>query len=91
MAWLYMAVCAFDFLVAPILWSLLQALSHGSVTTQWQPITLQSGGLYHLAMGAVLGISSYGRTREKMNGVLPSMPEPDHHEAGPMNGPGPAQ
>ena len=69
MGWMYMSICMFDFLVAPILWSLLQALNHGTVTSQWQPLTLQGAGLFHLAMGAVLGIAVYGRTQEKLNGI----------------------
>lgn len=68
MGWLYMATCLFDFILFPILWSILQALTKGSVTTQWQPLTLQGAGLYHIAMGAVLGIAAYGRTQEKISG-----------------------
>jgi hypothetical protein len=68
MGWMYMMVCICDFTVFPILWSVLQALSHGSVTTQWQPLTLQGAGLFHVAMGAVLGIAAYGRTKEKIEG-----------------------
>lgn len=69
MGWMYMVVCSFDFVIAPILWSLLQSMSHGSVNTQWQPLTLQGAGLFHIAMGAVLGIAAYGRTQEKLNGA----------------------
>jgi len=69
MGWMYMVVCSFDFVIAPILWSLLQSLSHGSVNTQWQPLTLQGAGLFHIAMGAVLGIAAYGRTQEKLGGA----------------------
>ena len=69
MGWVYMATCTADFVVFPILWSLLQALSNGSVTAQWQPLTLQGAGLYHIAMGAVLGIAAYGRTKEKVAGA----------------------
>jgi len=68
MGWIYMLTCTMDFVVFPILWSLLQALSKGSVTSQWQPLTLQGAGLYHIAMGAVLGIAAYGRTKEKVEG-----------------------
>jgi hypothetical protein len=68
MGWVYMLTCTMDFVVFPILWSLLQALSKGSVTMQWQPLTLQGAGLYHIAMGAVLGIAAYGRTKEKIEG-----------------------
>jgi hypothetical protein len=66
MGWVYMATCTADFVIFPILWSLLQAMSHGQVTSQWQPLTLQGAGLYHIAMGAVLGIAAYGRTKEKL-------------------------
>ena len=69
MGWVYMMTCTADFVVFPVLWSLLQALSHGSVTSQWQPLTLQGAGLYHIAMGAVLGIAAYGRTKEKVAGA----------------------
>ena len=79
MGWMYMGVCIFDFVVAPILWSILQAVSKGQVTVQWQPLTLQGGGLFHIAMGAVLGVTAYGRTREKLNdsaGTTPPTPAP---------------
>ena len=66
MGWLYMLTCFFDFVVFPVLWSVLQAMSKGQVTSQWQPLTLQGAGLYHIAMGAVLGIAAYGRTKEKL-------------------------
>lgn len=68
MGWVYMMTCTADFVVFPILWSLLQAMSAGQVTSQWQPLTLQGAGLYHIAMGAVLGIAAYGRTKEKVEG-----------------------
>jgi len=69
MGWMYMAVCVFDFIIFPIIWSVLQATMNGSVTTPWQPISLQGAGLFHVAMGAVLGIAVYGRTKEKVEGV----------------------
>ena len=69
MGWMYMGVCVFDFVMAPILWTAIQALYHGGINTQWQPLTLQGGGLFHVAMGAVIGISAYGRTKEKLSGA----------------------
>ena len=69
MGWLYMAVCAFDFVLFPILWSMLQAIMHHPQMTQWQPLTLQGAGLFHIAMGAVLGIAALGRTQEKLQGA----------------------
>jgi hypothetical protein len=69
MGWLYMGVCAFDFVLFPIMWSLLQAVTHATQITQWQPLTLQGAGLFHIAMGAVLGIAALGRTQEKLAGA----------------------
>jgi len=64
--WVYLMLCVFDFMIAPILWSLIQAQAHGVVSTQWQPLTLGGGGLFHVAFGALLGITSFGRTKEKL-------------------------
>lgn len=69
MGWVYMSTCTFDFVIAPILWSILQAYSGGAVTSQWMPLTLQGAGLYHVAMGAVLGLTAFGRTQEKIAGA----------------------
>jgi len=68
MGWMYMLVCTFDMIVFPILWSLLQTVTHTAIT-QWNPLTLQGAGLFHIAMGAVLGIAAFGRTQEKLNGA----------------------
>lgn len=68
MGWSYMAICLFDFIIAPIFWGVLQAY-FGDVKIPYSPITLQGGGLFHVAMGAVVGITSYGRTKEKLNAL----------------------
>ena len=68
MGWMYMLTCVTDFVIFPILWSLLQTLLKQPVT-QWSPLTLQGAGLFHLAMGAVLGVAAYGRTQEKLGGA----------------------
>jgi hypothetical protein len=69
MGYVYMGTCIFDFIIAPILWSLVQAFYKGGVNLQWQPLTLQGAGLFHISMGAVLGLAAYGRTQEKLNGA----------------------
>ena len=68
MGWMYMLVCMFDMILFPVLWSLLQTVTHTPIT-QWNPLTLQGAGLFHIAMGAVLGIAAFGRTQEKLNGA----------------------
>jgi len=69
MGWSYMATCITDFVIFPILWSIAQMIGGGEVKMQWQPITLMGAGLYHVAMGAVLGLAAWGRTQEKMAGA----------------------
>ena len=68
MGWMYMIVCFMDMVIFPVLWSLLQTVQHVPIT-QWNPLTLQGAGLFHIAMGAVLGIAAYGRTQEKLGGA----------------------
>ncbi len=68
MGWMYMVVCMMDMVIFPILWSLLQTFHHQTIT-QWNPLTLQGAGLFHIAMGAVLGIAAFGRTQEKLGGA----------------------
>ncbi len=68
MGWMYMLTCMTDFVIFPVLWSLAQTLLKQPIT-QWQPLTLQGAGLFHIAMGAVLGIAAYGRTQEKLGGA----------------------
>jgi hypothetical protein len=72
MALMYMSVCAFDFIVAPILWAIVQFWETSAANDafrQWQPLTLQGAGLFHMAMGAVLGITAWSRGQEKLAGA----------------------
>lgn len=72
MGWMYMTVCVFDFILFPILWAVVQFWENeasNDAFRQWVPLTLQGAGLFHMAMGAVLGITAYSRGKEKMAGV----------------------
>lgn len=72
MAVMYMCVCTFDFILAPILWAVVQfweTQAANDAFRQWQPLTLQGAGLFHMAMGAVLGITAWSRGQEKLAGV----------------------
>jgi len=68
MGWIYMLTCVTDFIIFPVLWSILQAALKQPVTA-WQPITLQGAGLFHLSMGAIIGVAAFGRTQEKLAGA----------------------
>ena len=76
MGWTYMAICILDFAVFPILWSIFQAYYDGTVASQWDPLTLKGAGLFHMAMGAVLGISAWNRGLEKIAGVAGQVTPP---------------
>jgi hypothetical protein len=70
-AWSYVIICLFDFMLGPILFHLTQVLITGNIENivQWEPRTLQAGGLYHLSMGAIIGTTAYGRTKEKLENM----------------------
>jgi len=68
MGWMYMAVCTMDMIIFPIIWSIAQVITKQPIS-QWDPLTLRGAGLFHMAMGAVLGIAAFGRTQEKVAGA----------------------
>lgn len=65
MAWTYMSICIFDFIVAPILNYIFFGRYHGEFIS-WKPLTMSDGGLFHMAMGVVLGITAWTRGQEKL-------------------------
>ncbi len=89
MAMMYMTCCLFDFALFPIMFTVVQfweVQAANDAFRQWVPITLQGGGLFHVAMGAVLGVSAYGRTQEKVAGaanISTSVPTPELSSAPP--------
>jgi hypothetical protein len=68
-AWQYVAVCLFDFIIAPVMILTYAHFHPEAVYAPWAPLTLQGGGLYHLSMGAIAGVSAWSRGQEKINGV----------------------
>lgn len=67
-AWQYFFVCVFDFIIAPAA-TMYFFQNNIENYVQWSPLTLQGGGLYHIAMGTIIGVTAYGRTQEKINGI----------------------
>ena len=77
MAMMYMTCCLADFAIFPIMFTIVQfweTQAANDAFRQWVPITLQGGGLFHVAMGAVLGVSAFGRTQEKIAGAAGGAP-----------------
>lgn len=75
LGWMYIGICVFDFVLGPFFyawfaWYMKDLKSFG----EWQPLTLTGGGVFHAAMGAILGVTSWTRgqyliTQEKMTSV----------------------
>jgi len=74
MGWMYFVVCITDFILFPVLWAIFKS-SVGESVTAWEPLTLQGAGLFHVAMGAILGVTAWSRGREKIAGVAGDYPE----------------
>jgi hypothetical protein len=64
MAFTYILICIFDFIVFPTL--MLSIQKTNPTTPQWSPLTLVESGLFHISMGAILGVSAYTRGIEKI-------------------------
>jgi len=62
-AWQYLAVCIFDFIIFPATYMYFSQ-------QQWNPITLKEGGFYHLAMAAIIGVAAWTRGQEKITKIM---------------------
>ena len=69
MAWQYMVVCFFDFIGGPIMTVWISYVTSAQYTA-WKSLTLEGSGLYHLAMGAVIGVAAWSRGQEKIQTML---------------------
>lgn len=65
MAYQYLIVCLFDFIIGPLL-----AFGYAYLTKEpyvpWAPLTLGEGGFYHLSMAAIIGVAAWTRGQEKI-------------------------
>ena len=67
LAKVYIVICLCDFVVFPVLWSIVQVYKGGEVTNAWVPITMAGGGLLHLSFGAILGVSAHAKMKERVS------------------------
>jgi hypothetical protein len=85
MAWMYMVVCICDFILFPVGFTVVQfweTQAANDAFRQWNPITIAGGGLFHLAMGAILGVAAWSRGKEKIIGVAgEGIPMTMHHSS----------
>jgi len=75
-AWLYFFCVLFDFILAPIGYSGAQVFA-GVAIEQWEPITLKGGGLFHISMLTIVGVTAYGRTKEKLKKISGNITLPE--------------
>ena len=70
MGWLYMAICAADFIIFPALMIFLPVIFKASGISipyiPWKSLTLENGGMVHMAFGAILGVTAWTRGSEKI-------------------------
>lgn len=70
MGWAYLAICLFDFIGAPLGTMVFFGVTGQAATYHpWHPLTLEGGGLFHVAMGAVVGVTSWSRGMEKIKAI----------------------
>ena len=69
-AWQYFAVCIFDFIIFPLLYTKFLGMA-------WNPLTLKEGGFYHMAMAAIIGVAAYTRGQEKIKRLILGEDEPE--------------
>ena|ERR1700744_1770192 len=77
LSYVFSAVIAFDFIIAPSTVMILDGIAKANLPT-WQPLTLQGGGLFYVAMAAILSVGAYGsfvKSRELIKN-LPDMSRP---------------
>ena len=69
MGWLYMGICFMDFIGFPLLTIFLPIIFKPFGLTMpytaWKSLTLDNGGLIHIAFGAILGVAAFSRGAEK--------------------------
>lgn len=73
MGWLYMVICAFDFIIFPLITMFLpviaKAFGFNITYSPWVSLTLSNGGLIHMAFGAILGVAAWSRGQEKIQSI----------------------
>ena len=82
-AWLYLIIVAFDFLLAPVVHTIILAYFHYKIV-QWQPITLQGGGIFHISMMAIIGISTFGKSQQLVEAIR-NMPDYSNNQGDSSN------
>lgn len=78
-AYTYVVILIFDFIIGPIFWAILQAYLGVDAVSMWQPLTMASGGVFHAAIGAILGVSAFTRGQEKIERLRRNFNREEHN------------
>lgn len=78
-AWVYLGICVFDFVIGPFFYAWFAWYTKDFAKFgEWQPLTLNGGGVFHISMGAILGVSSWSRGQENLEKYKLYKDEIDH-------------
>lgn len=73
MGYLYMIICFVDFVLYPAIAMFMpifyKIAGIAIEYSAWESMTLQNGGLVHLAFGAILGVAAWTRGQEKISKI----------------------
>jgi hypothetical protein len=72
-AWLYIIIVLFDFLLAPIGHLIILSYFHMPYA-QWQPITIQGGGIFHISMLSIIGVATFTHGQQQLEAIR-NMPD----------------
>lgn len=70
-AWVYLFICLFDFVLAPVFFGWFSWFTKMDMK-EWTPLTIQGGAIFHISFGAILGLYTWNRTKEKIAEVSES-------------------
>lgn len=65
MGWIYALICLFDFVIAPTITIVVSGITEVPLPV-WKSLTLENGGLIHLAFAAILGVTAWTRGQESI-------------------------
>lgn len=66
--WAYIAIVLFDFIIGPSLLIWVSVLNETDPVL-WTSLTLSNGGIFHAAIGAILGVTAWTRGQEKVKRI----------------------
>lgn len=72
-AYIFLSICTYDFIIAPLFNQIMVAFFKLQYVP-WQPLTLQSGGIFFMSFGVILGVSAWGKSTENTE-IIKNMPD----------------